>query len=59
MLCAQGYQGNPALEIIRAHPAQVATMPLTKKRPGRWTLRALLPWLVGAIPVVSGVLIMH
>ncbi|MBG8559427.1 EAL domain-containing protein [Pseudomonas qingdaonensis] len=34
-------------------------MPLTKKRPGRWTLRALLPWLVGAIPVVSGVLIMH
>lgn len=34
-------------------------MPLTKKRHGRWTLRALLPWLVGALPVVCGVLIMH
>ena len=34
-------------------------MPLTVKRSGRWTLRALLPWLVGAVPVVCGVLMMQ
>lgn len=34
-------------------------MPLTVKRPGRWTLRALLPWLVGAVPVLCGLLIMQ
>ncbi|WP_026001366.1 EAL domain-containing protein [Pseudomonas donghuensis] len=34
-------------------------MPLTVKRPGRWTLRALLPWAVGAVPVLCGLVIMH
>ncbi|QBF26542.1 cyclic diguanylate phosphodiesterase [Pseudomonas tructae] len=34
-------------------------MPLTVKRPGRWTLRALLPWAVGAMPILCGLLIMH
>ncbi|MDD1016437.1 EAL domain-containing protein [Pseudomonas rubra] len=34
-------------------------MPLTVKRPGRWTLRALLPWAVGTMPILCGLLIMH
>ncbi|CAM3924190.1 EAL domain-containing protein [Pseudomonas wadenswilerensis] len=33
-------------------------MPFTVKRPGRWTLRALLPWAVGAVPVLCGLVIM-
>lgn len=34
-------------------------MPLSVIRPGRRTLRILLPWLVGAVPIVCAVPIMH
>ncbi|PWB31825.1 cyclic diguanylate phosphodiesterase [Pseudomonas sp. SDI] len=34
-------------------------MPLSVKRPGRWTLRALLPWLVGILPMLLGLLILN
>ncbi|MDD0974198.1 EAL domain-containing protein [Pseudomonas fontis] len=34
-------------------------MPFTIKRTGRSPFRALLPWLVGVMPILFGVLIMH
>ncbi|MHC6225375.1 EAL domain-containing protein [Pseudomonas sp. X10] len=34
-------------------------MPLSVKRPGRWSWRALLPWGVGVLPLVCGLAIMH
>ena len=33
-------------------------MPLSRKRPARWSWRALLPWGIGALPVVCGLLVM-
>jgi hypothetical protein len=29
-------------------------MPLTTKRPARWSWRTLLPWVVGVLPLVCG-----
>ncbi|MDF0733000.1 EAL domain-containing protein [Pseudomonas entomophila] len=34
-------------------------MPLTVKRPARWSWRTLLPWGVGALPLLCGLVVMH
>ena len=34
-------------------------MPLSVKRPGRWTWRALLPWGVGVLPLICGLVVMR
>ncbi|MGC3891497.1 EAL domain-containing protein [Pseudomonas urmiensis] len=34
-------------------------MPLSVKRPARWSWRALLPWVVGALPLVCGAAVMN
>ncbi|WDY60136.1 EAL domain-containing protein [Pseudomonas sp. PSKL.D1] len=34
-------------------------MPLTVKRPARWSWRALLPWGIGVLPVACGLAVMH
>lgn len=34
-------------------------MPLTVRRPARWSWRALLPWAVGILPLVCGLTVMH
>lgn len=34
-------------------------MPLTVKRPARWSWRRLLPWAVGTLPILCGLAIMH
>ncbi|HYQ55555.1 MAG TPA: CSS-motif domain-containing protein, partial [Pseudomonas sp.] len=33
-------------------------MPLTVKRPARWSWRSLLPWIVGALPLGFGLIVM-
>ncbi|MDT8921232.1 MULTISPECIES: EAL domain-containing protein [Pseudomonas] len=32
-------------------------MPLTVKRPARWSWRALLPWLIGVLPLACGLVV--
>ena len=34
-------------------------MPLTAKRPARWSWRALLPWAVGVLPLLCGLAVMR
>ncbi|AXM94644.1 EAL domain-containing protein [Pseudomonas plecoglossicida] len=34
-------------------------MPLTVKRPARWSWRTLLPWFVGALPLGFGLIVMN
>ncbi|PYC32457.1 cyclic diguanylate phosphodiesterase [Pseudomonas soli] len=34
-------------------------MPLTTKRPARWSWRALLPWVVGMLPLACGLLVIR
>ena len=34
-------------------------MPLTVKRPARWSWRTLLPWIVGALPLGFGLIVMN
>ncbi|MCO7518419.1 MULTISPECIES: EAL domain-containing protein [unclassified Pseudomonas] len=34
-------------------------MPLTAKRPARWSWRSLLPWVVGVLPLLCGLLVMR
>ncbi|BDM23233.1 MULTISPECIES: cyclic diguanylate phosphodiesterase [Pseudomonas] len=34
-------------------------MPLTVKRPARWSWRTLLPWIVGVVPLACGLAVMN
>ncbi|CRI57337.1 EAL domain-containing protein [Pseudomonas sp. CCOS 191] len=34
-------------------------MPLNTKRPARWSWRALLPWLIGVLPLLCGLVVMR